>query len=905
MKRNRKAQIRCFISYLLVLCMLWEYVPITAFAKETEGTTQNSAVEHKLYEGNNWDISKEFIMPGEEFYIVPKYEEPQYGKLTAGAMEEGVSLMLSNAAILLDGSSEARWYTNKLVRSQADTPGIVASRSNTYNIIKMAKDNGDLDPVIGNIKPDDIDNQTALLNALQGQSSVNAGYVNHTNTPIVLEQVRGSSTIDEGKIYGGENGDTLIISACSTQRSGCTIRFYEPYYTLTYEKLLPGEEVGLPDRYYVQNAQQEIVLPNLVRPGYHFKEWTGGLFFADKNNVEGNTVYSFDGKKLLNAGYNWGDETLSPTFQYGYTVTFNTNGGTIDGRENPTYEFSKDDDIFFDIGAYVPVREGCTFLGWCFKPSAYYDSLIEDTSNYQWMSNASGSSSYDMQLYAKWAEETDEELEKKGYRFVENTGELKIITTQGMNNWVNLCEENDEYKAKVKSLVLTGDVTEVSTVFKGYPSLGKVTLSDKINTIYNYAFSNCPNLYEVIFEKSDTKNRLFVGDSAFDGCHDRLVIRVQTSVINQFKESYMPQYADRITDVQKKAIELIEINGVTTDFKVGDKPVFTAKVPENAPYYIDYESWSGSDEFAIFSSDYWNNTSVERGWCKGFISEFKENTSYNYDLYIKLTQEGANAGYYFDKEKTKLSINGQTRNLSSDMIGIDSAPYDDTATFGTVLTIKPIKPDPCEKGHTSKETVTQATENSDGKIETKCSVCGEVLSTKTIPKASDISLSATSYTYNGKVKKPTVTVKDSTGKNLSSEDYTVSYGKGLKNVGNYDVTITFKGNYSGTVKKTFTIKPKATSISELTAGEKKFTVKWKKQTTQTTGYQIQYSTSSNFKNKKTVTVSKNKTTSKTVSKLKAKKKYYVRVRTYKTVKSNGKSTKIYSSWSKARTVKVK
>ena len=110
-----------------------------------------------------------------------------------------------------------------------------------------------------------------------------------------------------------------------------------------------------------------------------------------------------------------------------------------------------------------------------------------------------------------------------------------------------------------------------------------------------------------------------------------------------------------------------------------------------------------------------------------------------------------------------------------------------------------------------------------------------------------------------------------------------------------------KGNYTGTKTLYFTIKPKATSISSVSAGSKKFTVKWKKQSTQVTGYQIQYSTSSKFSKAKTVTVSKNKTTSKTVSKLKAKKKYYVRVRTYKTV---GK-TKYYSSWSSAKSVTTK
>lgn len=84
----------------------------------------------------------------------------------------------------------------------------------------------------------------------------------------------------------------------------------------------------------------------------------------------------------------------------------------------------------------------------------------------------------------------------------------------------------------------------------------------------------------------------------------------------------------------------------------------------------------------------------------------------------------------------------------------------------------------------------------------------------------------------------------------------------------------------------FTIKPKTTSISKITTGSKKFKIKWKTQKTQTTGYQIQYSRNSNFKKSKNITISKNKTTSKVVSNLTSKKKYYARIRTYKTI--NGK-----------------
>ena len=220
----------------------------------------------------------------------------------------------------------------------------------------------------------------------------------------------------------------------------------------------------------------------------------------------------------------------------------------------------------------------------------------------------------------------------------------------------------------------------------------------------------------------------------------------------------------------------------------------------------------------------------------------------------------------------------------------------DLASWGNIAKI----------AHTTKQTVTKATPTANGKIVNYCSVCKKTLSTTVIPKASSIKLKATSLTYNGKVITPKVIVKDRTGKTLvKNTDYTVSYAKGRKYVGKYAVKITFKGKYSGTKTLYFTIKPKATSISSLKAGSKKFTVKWKKQATQTTGYQVQYSASSKFSKAKTVTVGKNTTVSKKISKLSGKKKYYVRVRTYKTVKINGKSIRIYSGWSKAKTVTTK
>ena len=165
-----------------------------------------------------------------------------------------------------------------------------------------------------------------------------------------------------------------------------------------------------------------------------------------------------------------------------------------------------------------------------------------------------------------------------------------------------------------------------------------------------------------------------------------------------------------------------------------------------------------------------------------------------------------------------------------------------------------------------------------------------------------VTLSAKSFTYTGSVIKPAITVKAG-GHVVSADSYVVSYPS-AKNVGTYKVTVTLleSSGYSGTGIGEFKINPKKTSISKLSSGsKKKISVKVKKISKQASGYQIQYSTKKNFKSKKTVWLKGYNKNSKTISGLKSKKKYYVRVRTYKTV--NG--TKYYSEWSNVKTVKVK
>ena len=187
----------------------------------------------------------------------------------------------------------------------------------------------------------------------------------------------------------------------------------------------------------------------------------------------------------------------------------------------------------------------------------------------------------------------------------------------------------------------------------------------------------------------------------------------------------------------------------------------------------------------------------------------------------------------------------------------------------------------------------------------ECTVCGKVLQTAEIPAlgAKDISGAkvtvASKVTFTGTSRKPAVTVKLSGKELVKNTDYTVKYSNN-KAIGKATVTIKGKGKYTGVIKKTFKIVPMKQVITSVTAKTKAFAVKWTKDLN-VDGYQIKYSTKSNFSGGKSVYVKKNTTVSKTFTGLTAKKTYYVKVRSYKTV--NG--TKYYSSWSSAKKVKTK
>lgn len=168
----------------------------------------------------------------------------------------------------------------------------------------------------------------------------------------------------------------------------------------------------------------------------------------------------------------------------------------------------------------------------------------------------------------------------------------------------------------------------------------------------------------------------------------------------------------------------------------------------------------------------------------------------------------------------------------------------------------------------------------------------------------EIELDYTSTAYNGSDKEPGVAIQDASGNDLTEDvDYTLDYYNNLT-VGKATVIVSGKGKYAGVIAGVrFTIKPKTVTVKSVKkASSRKLNVVWASHKTQTTGFQVRYATTKKFKSGtyKTVTLTSKSATSKALTKLKAGKTYYVKVRAYKTV--DGK--KIYSSWSKVKRAKA-
>ena len=449
---------RKLLAGLLTLCMA-AGMAVPAAAATTPAEQEPGAdgpkythVDHVLNEDTprtNMDI---LVMPGESFTAQPNIDihkgncacitaDYQYWKYITTVQFMNADLYLGYVNIPNSNYSahEPRYVSDGyLTTSTPDLSKLEPITKYYDNAIKIAYENKllEIDPsAYGEEEYSNLQSALEAARELPGHT-FNAGYVNNTGLPMLLTACYAGGKGAEGEEVGTEGcghvGHGPVRSMYGGGFSQFYVTFYEPYYNINYEGVenyFTEEELAdLPDRYYIQREEQQIVLPNPVRPGYHFKNWRESGYDTiigsgeTKTVKDGKTFITFDFENGLR--YGAGDKNLAPIFTRGCTVTFNPNGGALKDGEKAIREIdlkSVENGQFFDIGGVIPVREGYTFAGWSFSPSGERNSIIANTANSDWFAdwesyyrslqygeNPASTSIYDIQLYAVWEKNVTE-----------------------------------------------------------------------------------------------------------------------------------------------------------------------------------------------------------------------------------------------------------------------------------------------------------------------------------------------------------------------------------------------------------------------------------------------------------------------------------------------------------------
>ena len=447
---------RKLLAGLLTLCMA-AGMAVPAAAATTPAEQEPGAdgpkythVDHVLNEDTHTTDMDILVMPGESFTAQPNIDihkgncacvtaDYQYWKYVTTVQFMNADLYLGYVDSPNYSAHEPRYVSDGyLTTSTPDLSKLEPITKYYDNAIKIAYENKllEIDPsAYGEEEYSNLQSALEAARELPGHT-FNAGYVNNTGLPMLLTACYAGGKKPEGEEVGTEGcghvGHGPVRSMYGGGFSEFYVTFYEPYYNINYEGVenyFTEEELAdLPDRYYIQREEQQIVLPNPVRPGYHFKNWRESGYDTiigsgeTKTVKDGKTFITFDFENSLR--YGAGDLNLAPIFIRGCTVTFNPNGGALKDGEKAIREIdlkSVENGQFFDIGGVIPVREGYTFAGWSFSPSGERNSIIANTANSDWFAdwesyygslqygeNPASTSIYDIQLYAVWEKNVTE-----------------------------------------------------------------------------------------------------------------------------------------------------------------------------------------------------------------------------------------------------------------------------------------------------------------------------------------------------------------------------------------------------------------------------------------------------------------------------------------------------------------
>ena len=378
-----------------------------------------------------------------------------------------------------------------------------------------------------------------------------------------------------------------------------------------------------------------------------------------------------------------------------------------------------------------------------------------------------------------------------------------------------------EGQREINDIKLTGSIYTTVKLEAGktyYLRFSNYTLDSGVNykiVINNLNIENAKNLGESAEGKlsasSDTTYK-------FVATEDKVYNFTDTKVSEDVKEFSI--YDNDLNNISTNSIKKSKVTYNESNEPKVDYVTYKIYLKKGT-YYIDLNNTSDKE------TEY--NIKVEN-------EEPVDIDSINLDSnYIEI-EEGV-------KKAVKYTINPDNATFTSVDWKVSDTSIVSLGYVGNVMNIEALKEGECDITVTAKNgkkavchivvkkagdhkydsTIEKASTSKDGKIIDKCSRCGDVKVAQIISHPTKVVLNNSNFVYDGKVKTPTVTVTSADGKTVDSANYDISYANGRKDAGTYDVKVTFKGNYTGSLTTKFTI-AKANQSLKIKSPKKKMKV---------------------------------------------------------------------------------
>ena len=328
----------------------------------------------------------------------------------------------------------------------------------------------------------------------------------------------------------------------------------------------------------------------------------------------------------------------------------------------------------------------------------------------------------------------------------------------------------------------------------------------------NYTLDSGVN-YKIVTNTLNIENAKKLGESA----EGKLSASSDTTYKFVATEDKVYNFTDTKVseDVKEFSIYDNELNNISTDSIKKSKVTYN----ENNEPKVDYVTYKIYLKKGTYYINLNNTSDKETEYSiKVENEELVDIDSINLDSnYIEI-EEGV-------KKAVKYTINPDNATFTSVDWKVSDTSIVSLGYVGNVMNIEALKEGECDITVTTKNgkkavchivvkkagdhkydsTIEKASTSKDGKIIDKCSRCGDVKAAQIISHPIKVVLNNSNFVYDGKVKTPTVTVTSADGKTVDSANYDISYANGRKDAGTYDVKVTFKGNYTGSLTTKFTI----------------------------------------------------------------------------------------------------